>query len=59
MLEVILDSLDDQIEDLAADPYDDGLMEDFEDYIERLCFKETKTFRLHTNILMHRVGEKP
>jgi molecular chaperone DnaJ len=34
MLEVILDSLDDQIDDLAADPYDDGLMEDFEDYID-------------------------
>ena len=34
MLEVILDSLDEQIDDLAADPYDDGLMEDFEDYID-------------------------
>ncbi|NUN64300.1 DnaJ domain-containing protein [Pseudanabaena biceps] len=34
MLEVILDSLDEQIEALADDPYDDGLMEDFEDYID-------------------------
>jgi len=34
MLEVILDSLDEQIDDLADDPYDDGLMEDFEDYID-------------------------
>lgn len=34
MLEVILDSLDEKIDDLAADPYDDGLMEDFEDYID-------------------------
>jgi molecular chaperone DnaJ len=34
MLEAILDSLDEQIDDLAADPYDDGLMEDFEDYID-------------------------
>ena len=34
MLEVILDSLDEQIDALADDPYDDGLMEDFEDYID-------------------------
>ena len=34
MLAVILDTLDEQIDDLAADPYDDGLMEDFEDYID-------------------------
>ncbi len=34
MLAAILDSLDDQIDDLAADPFDDGLMEDFEDYID-------------------------
>jgi len=34
MLEVILDSLDEQIDDLSDDPFDDGLMEDFEDYID-------------------------
>ncbi|PZU98009.1 MAG: molecular chaperone DnaJ [Pseudanabaena sp.] len=34
MLEVILDSLDEQIDALADDPFDDGLMEDFEDYID-------------------------
>ena len=34
MLEAILDSLDDQIDALADDPYDDGLMEDFEDYLD-------------------------
>lgn len=34
LLEGILDSLDEQIDALADDPYDDGLMEDFEDYID-------------------------
>ncbi|MCA6571913.1 MAG: DnaJ domain-containing protein [Pseudanabaena sp. M158S2SP1A06QC] len=34
LLEGILDSLDEQIDALANDPYDDGLMEDFEDYID-------------------------
>ena len=34
MLEVILDSLDDQVDALADDPFDDGLIEDFEDYID-------------------------
>jgi molecular chaperone DnaJ len=30
----ILDSLDEQIDELAADPYDDQLMEDFQGYLE-------------------------
>ncbi len=34
LLTKILDSLNDQINDLAADPFDDGLMQDFLDYLE-------------------------
>jgi len=46
MLAVILDSLDEQIDDLADDPFDDGLMEDFEDYIDecRGLFAKAQTF---------------
>ncbi|MBF2028958.1 MAG: J domain-containing protein [Oscillatoriales cyanobacterium C42_A2020_001] len=34
LLHKILDSLNDQIDDLAADPFDDDLMQDFQDYLE-------------------------
>ncbi|EKQ69813.1 DnaJ-class molecular chaperone with C-terminal Zn finger domain [Leptolyngbyaceae cyanobacterium JSC-12] len=34
LLHKILDSLKDQIDELAADPFDDDLMQDFQDYLE-------------------------
>ncbi|MBW4523036.1 MAG: DnaJ domain-containing protein [Scytolyngbya sp. HA4215-MV1] len=34
LLARILNTLDEQIDDLAADPFDDELMEDFQDYLE-------------------------
>ncbi|NEO28273.1 MAG: J domain-containing protein, partial [Kamptonema sp. SIO4C4] len=33
LISPILQSLDRQIDELAADPFDDGLMEDFQDYL--------------------------
>ncbi|MDX2254332.1 MAG: DnaJ domain-containing protein [Pseudanabaenaceae cyanobacterium bins.39] len=42
MLSVILDSLDDQIDDLAADPYDDELMENFQAYLDECRGSFTK-----------------
>ncbi len=34
LLHKILDSFNDQVDDLAADPFDDELMQDFQDYLE-------------------------
>lgn len=34
LLHKILDSLNDQIDELAADPFDDDLMQDFQDYLD-------------------------
>jgi molecular chaperone DnaJ len=45
----ILDSLDEQIDELAADPYDDELMSDFQDYLEECRGSFTKAQILFRN----------
>jgi molecular chaperone DnaJ len=42
LLEEILGAIDEQIDDLAADPYDDELMENFQDYIDECRGSFTK-----------------
>ena len=46
LLDSILYSLDEQIELLSADPFDDGLMETFQDYLHA-CHRSLDRARLH------------
>ncbi len=48
LIQQILKPLKEQIDDLSADPFDDELMEDFQDYLEdcrELLNKAERTFR--------------
>jgi molecular chaperone DnaJ len=49
MVNSILDSLEEQMEELAADPYDDDLMSDFEDYLAECRGSFTKAQILFRN----------
>ncbi|MDB9313199.1 DnaJ domain-containing protein [Spirulina sp. CS-785/01] len=52
LISPILQSLDEQIEDLAADPFDDDLMADFQDYLQdcrRTLEQAQRLFRSQPN----------